>query len=278
MMNLGRVPRRATIEGPSMTASPSGASPRVSRNQAATINLAELTGRPSFNGSGQSRADQVAAQLAEAITKLRPGQRLGTKNELREQTGVSIGTFNETLRILQSRGLIELRRGPRGGLFTAERSPMTQLGHAVLKLDISAATIAEAMDIRDALDPLLLNDAVEHSSAHHLAMMRGQLERMEDAVSRDDGIAFLHSNWRLHAMIAEVSPRPILKGFYLSLLDLIEQHTIEIASDANQPLAHFHRNRYNIHVRLVDSIANRDTKTAQKVLRQHNAGVARPKS
>jgi len=64
----------------------------------------------------------VPCALTEVIAKLKPGGRLGTKNELRERVGVSIGTFNESLRILQSRGLIELRRGRRGGLFAAERS------------------------------------------------------------------------------------------------------------------------------------------------------------
>jgi DNA-binding FadR family transcriptional regulator len=241
-----------------------------------TVDLHGLSGR--FTESSVSRADQVAARLAEAITKLEPGVRLGTKTNLREQVGVSTGTFNETLRILQSRGLIELRRGPQGGLFTAEQSPMTQLGHAMLKLDTSAASIAEALDLRDALDPMLIADAVEHSSAHQVGLMRDQLRKMADAVEAQDGIAFLHANWKLHAVIAEVSPRSLLKGFYLSLLDLIEQHTIDIASAEERPLVRFHRSRYDVHVRLVDAIEARDLKAAKRALREHNSGIARPAS
>lgn len=224
-----------------------------------------------------SRVDQVAAQLAEVIAKLKPGERLGTKAELREQAGVSIGTFNETLRVLQAQGMIEVRRGPHGGLFVAERSPMAQLGHAVLQFDINAAAIAEAMDIRDALDPLLIADAVLHSSAHQVKLMRKQLARMDQAVREHDGIAFLHANWQLHAAIADVSPRPILKTFYVTLLNMIEEHTIAVADDrSEQTLANFHRDRYSVHAQLVDAIENRDADKAREMLHQHNAGIARP--
>ncbi|MGQ4598972.1 FCD domain-containing protein [Nocardia sp. R6R-6] len=231
------------------------------------------------SAQAQSRADQVAAQLAEVIAKRKPRERLGTKKELQAQAGVSIGTFNETLRILQSKGLIELRPGPNGGLFTAERSPMAQLGDAVLELDINAASVAEAMDIRDALDPLLIEDAVRHSSERHIELMREDLDRMAAAVSSEDGIAFLRANWKLHATISDVSPRPMLKAFYVSLLNLIEEHTIAIASAAmERPLAGFHQERYIIHSCLVEAIAARDLKSALELSSKHNRGIARPSS
>lgn len=262
-----------------MTTSDAGADSRTGRGKGLAINLEPLVRRSVFPASSPSRADQVAAQIGEVIAELKPGDRLGTKTELQKQAGVSAGTINETLRILQSRGLIEVRRGPHGGLFVAERSPMAQLGSAVLHLDTNAAMITEAMDIRDALDPMLIEDAVHFSSAHQVGLMRQQLQRMADAVSDDDGIEFLHANWKLHAVIADVSPRPILRAFYVSLLDLIEGHTVAAASDTNErSLSGFHQDRYNIHVRLVDAIADRDSETAQEVLREHNAGIARPTS
>ncbi len=240
-----------------------------------TLNMPPI-GRTVVRAAPTSMADQVANQIAEAIEKLKPGDRLGTKQELREQARCSIGTINETLRVLQSRGLIEVRRGPQGGLFVAERSPMAQLGHAVLHLDTDVSSIAEAMDIRDALDPLLIEDAVRYGSAQQVKVMRRYLARMADAVENDDGIGFLRANWKLHEAIADVSPRAILQAFYVSLLNLIEDHTITVASGADQPLAGFHRDRYDVHSRLVDAIADRNLPEALAVLTEHNAGIARP--
>lgn len=240
------------------------------------VQLVSAIGRSVAPAPATSMADKVANQIAEAIDKLKPGDRLGTKQELREQARVSVGTINETLRILQSRGLIEVRRGPQGGLFVAEPSPMAQLGHAVLHLDTDVESITEAMDIRDALDPLLIEDAVKYHSAQQVKVMRKHLARMSDAVDAEDGIGFLRANWKLHAAIADVSPRPILQAFYLSLLNLIEDHTITVASDAEQTLAGFHRDRYDVHSRLIDAIADRDLDEALIVLAEHNAGIARP--
>lgn len=254
------------------TASPSNA-PKPRR---LTVNLTPPARRTVAPTASTSMADQVANQVALAIEKLEPGDRLGTKQELREQARVSVGTINEALRVLQSRGLIEVRRGPQGGLFVAERSPMAQLGHAVLHLDTDVSSITEAMAIRDALDPLLIEDAVRYSSPQQVKVMRRSLAHMADAIDNDDGIGFLRANWKLHATIADVSPRPILQAFYVSLLDLIEEHTITVAGDANRPLSDFHSDRHQVHSRLVDAIADRNLPEALAVLAEHNEGIARP--
>ena len=71
-----------------------------------------------------TRAELTAQRIADRARGAAPGARLGTKKELRELCGVSVGTFNEALRLLQSRGVVAVRPGPRGGLFVAEQSPM----------------------------------------------------------------------------------------------------------------------------------------------------------
>jgi DNA-binding FadR family transcriptional regulator len=224
-----------------------------------------------------SRADQAAAEIARAIAGAEPGARLGTKDALRAQVGVSEGTFNETLRILQARGLVEVKRGPGGGLFAAEQSAMAQLGHAVLSLDTDSSSIAEAVRMRDALDPLLIDDAVQYSSAHDVGRMRDQLDRMKAAVDEDSGIDFLHANWQLHACIVATSPHPILRAVYTSLLNLVEEHTIAVASSSRQPsLREFHVDRHAVHVALVDAIADRDRERALALIAEHNQGIALP--
>ena len=58
------------------------------------------------------------------------GQRLGTKEELRVLCGVSVGTFNEALRLVQARGVLTVRTGRVGGLF-ASQFPDRQLQFSV---------------------------------------------------------------------------------------------------------------------------------------------------
>lgn len=220
-------------------------------------------------------AHTTAERIATLTRNLTPGARLGTKSELRQAVGVSVGTFNEALRLLQSRGVVSVRTGPGGGIFVAEQSPMVRLGHSVLALDAEETSVADAVRIRDALDPLLVADAVRHSSASDVQAMREPLTRMAEAVRALDSTAFTRANWALHARIAEVSPSVMLKSFYLSLLEIIETHTMFVLP-AREPLSLYLAERYDLHAALVDAIESRDEARARTLIHAHNTSAPRP--
>ena len=219
---------------------------------------------------GTTRPEQAAELVASLAAAAGAGDRLGTKDELRARCGVSVGTFNEALRLAQSRGVVTVRPGPGGGLFASRQSPMVRLGNSVLALDEDAASVADAVRIRNALDPLLVEDALWHAGAKDLTAMRGELGRMRAAADDLDGTAFVQANWALHARIAEVTPNAVLRSFYLSLLDIIESHTLSVQSVAEQPLPDYIRSRYDLHAALVDAIADQDEARAAKLTREHN--------
>jgi DNA-binding FadR family transcriptional regulator len=186
---------------------------------------------------------------------------------------VSIGTFNETLRLLQARGLVTVKPGPGGGLFVAEQTPMARLGNAVLNFDTDRTSMAEAVRIRNALEILIVEDAIHHATAEDLAAMRESLGRMSAAVANDDGIGFLRANWQLHGRMAAVSPNIILHSLYVSLLDLVEGHTISVTPDGHRPLRDFHVERYLVHAGIIEAIADRDLAKATELVSEHNAGL-----
>lgn len=217
-------------------------------------------------------AHVAAERIAAMVQKYTPHARLGTKNELRNAIGVSVGTFNEALRLLQSRGLVSVRSGPGGGIFVANQSPIVRLGHSVLALDADETSVADAVRIRNALDPLLVADAVRHSSASDIHSMRKPLHIMAAAVDQMDATAFTRANWSLHAKIAEVSPSAILRSFYSSLLEIIESHTMFVLP-ATEPLSDYLRERYELHAALVDAIEARAADKADALIHAHNTSV-----
>lgn len=222
--------------------------------------------RPSSSGRAEGAAERVA-ELAESVA---PGSRLGTKEELRTLCGVSVGTFNEALRLLQARGLVTVKPGPGGGLFSAEQSPMVRLGNSVLALDSGANDVADAVRIRDALDPLLIEDALWHASPADIAGLRDHLTAMEAAVAASDPVAFVHANWRLHAAIAAISPNALLSSLYTHLLDLIESHTLSVLPTGEQPLDEYVAQRHTLHRDLVDALDRRDRDLALRLIQEHN--------
>jgi DNA-binding FadR family transcriptional regulator len=224
----------------------------------------------------QSRGERTADELIAIAGAASPGARLGSKDELRLRCGVSVGTFNEAVRIAQSRGVVSVRPGPGGGVFASAPSAMVRLGNSVLALDAADTSVAEAIRIRDALDPLLIEDALWHGSPADIADMREIVADMATAVSRADATAFVHANWQLHARIAAVSPHPVLRSVYLTLLDQVESHTLDVLPGSEQPLPEYIAARHRLHAAIVDALDARDHDLALSLIAEHNTNNALP--
>ncbi len=216
-----------------------------------------------------SRTEQTVLAIKQLAERAPRGARLGTKRELQERCGVAKGTFNEALRILQSRRLITVRSGPGGGLFAATPNPIARLGNSILSLDAAAADVADAVLIRDALDPLLIEDALDNSAAVDIARMRVALAAMQQAVDAGDATKFVRANWELHAAIARVSPRALLRSLYLSLLEVIGSHTISVEPVDGKSLPEYIAERHQLHVDLVDAIDERNHDRAMSLIAEH---------
>jgi DNA-binding FadR family transcriptional regulator len=104
--------------------------------------------------------------------------------------------------------------------------------------------------------------------------MRARLADMATARDACDGVGFVRANWALHARIAEVSPSAILRSFYVSLLDVIESHTLEVSGTDGKPLPEYVAARHQLHERLVDAIEARDRTEALRLIDLHNNSAA----
>ena len=223
-----------------------------------------------FFATSPSRAEAAAQILGEIARNAGPGLRLGTKEELRTRCEVSVGTFNEALKIAQNRGLVALRPGPGGGIFSQAPSAIVRLGNLFLGLDQDEDTVAEAVHVRNALDVLLMDDAIAYRSDEDLSKLRSEIDLMRMAVRDGRPTDFMKANWHLHAVIANISPNAILRNFYLGLLEVIEQHTLTVQPTREQPLQSYIEYRLNLHERMVDAIEASDQALAQRLVEEHN--------
>ena len=217
-----------------------------------------------------TRPEQAALAIGRLAESAEPGARLGTKQELQERCGVSKGTFNEALRLLQARGLITVRSGPGGGLIAAEPTPAVRIGNAILALDRTETSVDDAVRIRSALDPLLIDDAIQFAGRADIARMRQALDEMSRSVETEDVLTFLRANWDLHAAIARTSPSRVLRSVYLSLLDVLASHTVSADPVDGRTLAEVLAERLVLHSDIVEALAGKDLSRAQELIAVHN--------
>jgi DNA-binding FadR family transcriptional regulator len=221
-----------------------------------------------------SRAEALARRLEAEIlgVVVRPGDRLGTKEELKERFGVAVATVNEAIRLLQARGLVDVRPGPRGGVFAREPSPFVRLGHQVLALKHEGVAAADCLQVREALDPAVVAEAVRHRSDGDAAELQERLGRMRAA--RDDPTAFQRANWDLHRRIAEISPNPILRSLYTLMLDVVSSELETVIPDAD--FAAQTDELLDLHQELVDAIVAGDQELAARAAQRHARLTATP--
>ncbi|NNN30744.1 FadR family transcriptional regulator [Streptomyces sp. S3(2020)] len=226
-----------------------------------------------------SVVDAVVEQVERTITErqLPAGFRFGTKHELCEQFDIAPATLGEALRVLRGRGVIEARPGPGGGLFVTERSPLLRLAHSVMQLREQGATVNQMVAVLDALDESVVSDAAAHRTDADLQDLDELMEQVSKVWHKPvDG---LRANWRLHRRIAEISPNPVLRAFYLNLVDYIEgeladggpgQASLEVPGfDAGSA------DRLDMHRALVEAIRDGDQDQVRSAVLRHRT-LGRP--
>lgn len=231
----------------------------------------ELIGE--FEVPQSSRAHDVADHLATIITQRQPGDRLGTKEELRQRLSVAMGTMNEAVRLLQERGLVTIKSGPKGGLFVASPDPLVNLGQLIIAIRGEPTTVRSAEAIRNALEPLVVDAALRHRKRADIVDLKRILRAM--TVSVDDPHSFLMHNWDLHERIADAGEDRLLASVYRLVSGVLRDQLKSV--EPTPLLPQLSRERLDIHARLVESIITRDEDAAREAVIRHAQEPSAPR-
>lgn len=227
------------------------------------MSLPERHGRAEWR---LSRAEAIAREIERKIIEasLPDGSRLGTKEDLRQEYGVAVGTVNEAVRLLEMRGVVAAKPGPGGGLFALRTPSHVRVNHLILGLRENGEASAQCLAVRDALEEPILMDAAAHRTDEDLADLRELLERMDER--RGDAAGFLRANWAVHRRIAVITPNTVLRVIYTTMLDMIENEIEEVSSDALFTAS----KTFRVHVALVDAVESQDHARVRRAVRRHS--------
>ena len=222
-----------------------------------------------------SRAEAVADSIEARIAAdgLPSGHHLGTKESLRREFDVAVATFNEAVRLLSARGAITIRPGVKGGVFVAFPTPLVRLGRKMLELSGESVSVADCLVVRDALDPLIVQEATRHRIAADVRELRKIARSM--AGGGLSMVEYLKINWALHRRIVDITPNEVLRHTYLSLMDFVESRLQGVTADEpSDGLA----DGPEVHHELVEAIASGDVDRAARAASRHTSLTASRRS
>lgn len=219
-------------------------------------------------------ADLVAAQLRTRIIAgdLQDGDELPTEGVLLEEFPVSRPSLREAFRILETEGLLRIRRGKRGGCIVQRPTPESAAYHLGLVLQSSRVELADLALARQLLEPVCVGLAARRPDVDkvvdHLNSLIDESEKL-----MGDGSEFTSSLLEFHHALISGSGNQtmeILVGTLEQVWSGQEQAWAEEAAGAGvYPDEAAQRQALDSHRKITQRIAKGDAEGAMRAARKH---------
>jgi GntR family transcriptional repressor for pyruvate dehydrogenase complex len=177
-----------------------------------------LNGRPSqaaplvrFERIHQLRAHEyVAEQIRRhiALRLIKPGEALPAERELAGMFGVGRPTIQHALRLLEGAGLVEARRGRRGGTFISERSQDSlAMEGLIVRVMRQRKELDHLLVYRRLIEPATARVAAQTRRNSDLLAMRRAIRGMEESTTEPD---YMRHDTDFHIALARATGNPLL--------------------------------------------------------------------
>jgi DNA-binding FadR family transcriptional regulator len=214
--------------------------------------------------TGEVVADHIRRQIVHG--ELQVGDYLRPEDELTAEFGVARTTLREALRILETQGLIRIRRG-RGGGGVVTVPDLERLAKTLaVALQLQHTTIGDLDEARQLLEPQLVARLAESHTAEDLAALEAVIETASQAAEADDTEAFGLAVTALHEMIMERSGNRTLATLSRLLHELVLEYYERSASRSDQTLM---RRAVRSHHKLLRLLSEGNAKEAEEHWQRH---------
>lgn len=229
-------------------------------------------------------AELIAIQLRNQIVRgdLRPGDTLPPEVQLLEQFGVSRPTLREAFRILETEGLISVRRGARGGAQVMTPDLSVAARYVGLLLQVQGTTIGDVYEARTVSEPYCARLLAKRRTQADLADLRACVEDLRAVVEAGreqvpDSTRWSGVTYRFHELILQRSGNNTLAVQGGVLADIVATHLAQTvrAEFGVDELPDRFRRTIRSYAKFCDLVEARDADGAEKHWRAHMEAVAK---
>ncbi|WP_319447791.1 MULTISPECIES: FadR/GntR family transcriptional regulator [unclassified Mycobacterium] len=221
-------------------------------------------------------AETVAAELRQRI--LGAGfDRLPTQDQLVKEFGVSYPSVREALRILETEGLVTVRRGSVGGAEVHRPDQSSGAYHLGLVLQGAGVTLGDLAEGLRQLEPLCAGEVARRADRMTAVVpaLIANVDAAAEAVS--DGVTFTRIAREFHDLVVVFTPNDTIRHVVRSLVALWsaqeQQWAAAVTRRGEYPSATDARAAVRTHRRLVDEIAAGRAEEAERIARRHLAAT-----
>ena len=167
--------------------------------------LASL-GAPQSLGSRPKLTEVVAEDLRKSIIqRMSPGDALPTEGQLADHYGTSSPTVRQAPRVLESEGLISIRRGPHGGPVVRYPTVEDITRNVGVYMQVHGVTQRELYEARGSLEIEAARLVANHHRPEVIRSLEENIEAHRQAIETGDGQAVSGEHLRFHDLLLEAS-------------------------------------------------------------------------
>ena len=223
-----------------------------------------------FQAAKQTKVFQdVVEQIQEAILdgRLTAGQTLPAERELKETFNISRGTLREALRVLEQKGLIEIKLGVGGGSVVkmVDTDQISEsLGLLIRSQKVSLNHLAQ---FREDVEGIVAAHAAENHVAEDIQTLKDLLVKAHSCVKKGSAQrnAFIDIDKQIHLTMARITGNPVYITVLHSIHDNIHRYYDRFLSMEKPEL----EENYNDLCDLVAAIETADAELARRLAKQH---------
>ena len=178
-----------------------------------------------FRAAKQNRIFQdIVDQIQEAILNgsVKSGDMLPAERELKEMFETSRGTLREALRVLEQKGLIEIKLGVGGGAMVKSANS-EQIGESLdILIRSQRVSLSHLCEFREGVEGDVVALAAQRATAadilHLKELLKEAKKHAEKGGTHRD--PFIEADKKLHLAMAQISRNPI----YISILQMVHNN------------------------------------------------------
>lgn len=223
-----------------------------------------------FRRARQNRIFQdVVAQIQDAVLdgRLKAGQRLPAERELGEMFGTSRGTLREALRVLEQKGLIEIRLGVGGGAVVKDPNADAISDSLAMLIRSQTVSVEHLAEFREDVEGTVTGLAARRARREDIARLKSLLDNARQ--HRDAGLEewddFVRVDEKMHMTVAAIARNPLYTFILQTIHDNIHRYYERFLTAGKGELNENYQDLCDI----VASIETGDAERAKRLARDH---------
>jgi len=223
-----------------------------------------------FQAAKQTKVFQdVVAQIQDAIFdgRLKTGDTLPSERQLKDMFNISRGTLREALRVLEQKGLIEIKLGVGGGSVVKDLNADQVSEGLALLIRSQKVSLNHLAEFREDVEGIVAAHAAKRRTKEDILQLYKLLEAARNCVAggTSQRNAFIDIDKQIHMTLAQVAKNPIYISVLHSVHENIHRYYDRFLSMEERELQENHQDLCD----LVKAVEKRQADHARRLARGH---------